>query len=164
MQCSLLKRQASAHSGSHQVRGRSGSSDFSVAERFELPIRQSDIPGQIDFSFIPTDPADAAVASARVTVPATIGSAEVGSSTRSTISSVSGSVANRREIAASTSSRHCCTNFCAARSGGSPLIPRMNFPRLPFHFEPIAHALERESVVANTGPPIHFERADHFAR
>src|SRR3984957_17477931 len=51
-----------------------------------------------DLSFIPTDPAVAAAASARVTVPTTIGSPEVGSSTRRTISSVSCSVANNREI------------------------------------------------------------------
>jgi len=43
------------------------------------------------------------------------------------------------------------------------LIPGMNLSRLPFHFEPIAHALERESVVADSCATIHFERADHSA-
>jgi len=43
------------------------------------------------------------------------------------------------------------------------LIPGMNLSRLPFHFEPIAHALERKAVVANSRAPIHFERADNFA-
>ena len=47
--------------------------------------------------------------------------------------------------------------------GRQALIPRMNFSRLPFHFETIAHALERKSVVADSRATIHFERADHFA-
>lgn len=53
--------------------------------------------------------------------------------------------------------------FLRGSLGRRTLIPGMNLPGLPFHFEPIAHALERKSVVANTRPPIHLERADHFA-
>ena len=116
-----------------------------------------------DFSFIPTDPADAATACARVTVPATIGSAEVGSSTRSSISSVSGSVANKPgERRVHILQALLDELLCFSLRRQSP-IPRMNSARLPFDFEPVAHPLERQPVVAHARPPIYFERANHLA-
>jgi hypothetical protein len=42
-------------------------------------------------------------------------------------------------------------------------IPRMNSPRLPFDFEPVAHPLERQPVVPDARSPIYFERANHLA-
>ena len=153
----------SRSSGSHQSR-RSGY--FRTA--FQLPSDSncqfaSRYTSPSDFSFIPTDPADAAAACARVTVPATIGSAEVGSSTRSSISSVSGSALEQAGERGVHVLEALLDELLRSSSGGNALIPRMNSPRLPFDFEPTADAPERQAVVANARSPIDFERADHSA-
>ena len=123
----------------------------------------------IDLSFIPTDPADAAAASVRVTVPATIGSPESGRARaiRFHRCPAARRTARDRRVYVLEALLHELLRGVLRRQA---LIPGVNLLRLPFHFEPIAHALERESVVANparrftSSAPITLRRSRCCAR